>query len=193
MRLRHMTVPLQSSGCGTAGRATVERSLRILPGVLQGSVNPVTEMVYVEFDPAHCREEDVLTAVWRTGHGERRAARSPVPAPAGIVAGGYPVDRFALAGGLWLAVWFTIDAAGAALFPAVDLGYQLWALVLPGIGTLRWSTFPLGLVEAFVLGLFGGWLFVWVYNATPAGRARPSHTRQPMKPPVIRTRAREAM
>ncbi|MEO6058258.1 MAG: hypothetical protein ABIQ49_15650, partial [Gemmatimonadales bacterium] len=143
------------------------------------------------FDPAHCREEDVLTAVWRTGHGERRAVRSPVQAPAGVVGGGYPADRFALAGGFWLAVWFTIDAVGAALFPAVGRGYQLWALVLPGIGTLRWSTFALGLVEAFVLGLFGGWLFVWVYKGTPAGRAAPSRAGQSTNPTVIRTHPRE--
>lgn len=112
MRTQHTTVPLQSIGCGSTGRAAVERSLRELPGVPQASVNPVTEMAYVEFDPAQCRDEDVLAAVRRTGYGESRTARSPAP-----------------------------------------------------IESLRWSTYPLGVVEAFVLGLFSGWLFVWGYNA----------------------------
>ena len=193
MRTQHTTVPLQSIGCGSTGRAVVERSLRELPGVLEASVNPITEMAYVEFDPAQCSEEEAAAAVRATGYGETRGARLPVQAPAGTAGERLPTGRFALAGGLWLAVGFTICAAGAALFPGIDGGYRLWALVLPGIATLRWSTYPLGMAEAFVLGLFSAWLFVWIYNAIPPGGAPPTRAAPTVKQPMVQPRAREAL
>ena len=193
MRTQHTTVPLQSIGCGSTGRAVVERSLRELPGVLEASVNPITEMAYVEFDPAQCSEEEVAAAVRGTGYGETRVARSPAQAPAGTGGEGLPAGRFALAGGLWVAAGFTLCAAGAALFPGLDGGYRLWALALPGIETLRWSTYPLGTAEAFVLGLFSAWLFVWIYNAIPLGGARPTRATQTVKQPMAQPRASEAL
>jgi copper chaperone CopZ len=108
MRTQHTTAPLQSLGCGSTGRAVIERSLRELPGVLEASVNPVTEMAYVEFDPARCSEEEVAAAVRATGYGETRAARSRAQGPAGTAVGRIPAGRFALAGGLWLAAGFTL-------------------------------------------------------------------------------------
>lgn len=193
MRTQHTTVPLQSLGCASTGRAVIERSLRELPGVLEASVNPVTEMAYVEFDPVQCSEDEVAATVRATGYGETRAARSLAEAPAETPGGRLPAGRFALAGGLWLAAGFTLCAAGAALFPGIRGGYQLWVLALPGMGTLTWATYPIGLAEAFVLGLFSAWLFAWMYNGIPLDGARPTRVTQAVKQPVIAPRAREAL
>ena len=173
MRTRQMTVPLLPIGCGSTGRALVERSLREVPGVLEASVNPVTEMAYVEFDPAKCREDEVMAAVDRTGYAETPTAGPPGPARAGAAGRGLSVKRLALAGGLWLALAFTVCAAGAALFPELDGGLRLWALLLPGIYTLGRGWYVLGVAEAFVLGTFGTWLFAWIYDAIPWGEPRP--------------------
>ena len=175
MRVQHATVPLRSIGCGSTGRAVVELGLRELPGVLEVSVNPVTEMVYVAFDPAQCSEEEVAAVVRATGYGDTHAVRSPRRVSVGTTEDGrVPTGRFALAGGLWLAAGFTICAAGAALFAGVARGYQLWALMLPGIGTLRWATYGLGLLEAFALGFVSAWLFAWIYAAIPPSAAHPT-------------------
>ena len=196
MRTQHATVPLQSLGCGSTGRAVIERGLRELPGVRQASVNPVTEMAYVEFDPAQCSEEEVAAAVRATGYGETRAPRSLPPVSASPLAstlgGKIPAGRLALAGGLWMAAGFTLCAAGSALVPGIDGAYRLWALVLPGMATLRWSTYPLGMAEAFVLGLFSAWLFVWIYNAIPPGRARPARVPQTRREHMSQPRGKEA-
>ena len=193
MRTQHTTVPLQSIGCGSTGRAVVERSLQEVPGVLEVSVNPVTEMAYVEFDPSQCGEEDVAVAVRATGYGEARAIVPPAQAAAGATAGTLPAGRLALAGGLWVAAGFTLCATGTALLPGIDRWYRLWVLVLPGIETLRWSTYLLGLAEAFALGSFSAWLFAWIYNAVPPGGARPTHTAQAVNQPMIQPRVKEAL
>ena len=191
MRTQYATVPLQSIGCGSTGRAAIERGLRELPGVLEASVNPVTEMAYVEFDPAQCSEREVAAAVRATGYGETRAARFPARVSAGTAGAGIPAGRLALAGGLWLAAGFTLCAAVAALFPGIDRGYPLWALVLPGTATLRWANYALGLVEAFALGFVSAWLFAWIFNAIPLRAARPTPVTRAENCPVSPPGARE--
>ena len=193
MRTQHVTVPLQSIGCGSTGRAAIERGLRELPGVLEASVNPVTEMAYVEFDPARCSEQAVTAAVRATGYGETRATRLPPRVSAGTAGGGIPAGRLALAGGLWLAAGFTLSAVGAVLFPGIDRGYQLWALVLPALGGVRWVTYALGLGEAFALGFASAWLFAWIFNAIPLRAARATAATHAENRPVSPPRAREAL
>lgn len=190
MQPQQMTVPLHSLGCGSTGRARVERTLRELPGVLQASVNPVTEMAYVEFDPARCRAEEVTAAVDRTGYAERPTG-SPSAAPAGPAPRGLSARRLGLAGGLWLALAFTVCAASAALLPELDGGLQLWALLLPWIGTLGRGWYILGVVEAFVLGTFGAWLFAWLYDAIPRGEPRPRSPAHEPGPPIPAPKGRK--
>lgn len=191
MRTQHTTVPLQPMGCGSTGRVAVERTLRALPGVLEASVNPVTEMAYVEFDPEQCREEEVVAAVRSTGYGETRTDRAIGAPPSSSNGPALTQGRVAVAAALWLAAGFTLCAAGAAVFPAFDGGYRLWAMVLPGIERFQWTTYVLGTVEAFVLGLFSGWLFVWIYDAIPAAGPR-SAPAAPTAPPMTAARAGRA-
>lgn len=194
MRTQHATVPLQSLGCGSTGRPVIERGLRELPGVIEAWVNPMTEMAYVEFDPAQCCEEDVSAAVRATGYGETRAPRSPAQVSVGPAGGNIPASRLALAGGLWLAAGFTLSAVGAALFPGVHRGYPLWALVLPGVGTLRWAMYSLGLAKAFALGFASAWLFAWIYNATPhLGGDHPPRAAHAANQPTVARPSREAL
>ena len=46
-----VTLAIFGLTCGGGGALSVERALQRLPGVIQGYVNPATEMAYVEYDP----------------------------------------------------------------------------------------------------------------------------------------------
>ena len=61
------TFPLYDLGCGGGGTLTIECALAKLPGVRRAYVNPLTEMAYVEFDPARTTPEDLRTAIERVG------------------------------------------------------------------------------------------------------------------------------
>ena len=79
MTIQQTTVPLQPRGCLGAGRAAVERALCDTPGVLRAAVNPVTEMAYIEFDPAQCDAQVIEAVIRQTGYAETRRAALPPP------------------------------------------------------------------------------------------------------------------
>lgn len=163
MTTQHTTVPLQSLGCASGGRAAIERALLDIPGVLRAYVNPVTEMAYVEFDPALSDAQVIGAVIRQTGYAEMRPVPPPTVHPSGERS---DVDtaRVALATGVWLAAAFAACAIVRAVLPAADGAFRLWTLVLPGVQTLRWWELVLGLAESFASGLIGGWVFALIYN-----------------------------
>jgi hypothetical protein len=50
--IERVTIAIYGLGCGGGGALTVERSLVETPGVTRAYVNPLTEMAYIEYDPA---------------------------------------------------------------------------------------------------------------------------------------------
>lgn len=162
MTTQHTTVPLQSLGCASGGRAAVERALLGIPGVVRAYVNPVTEMAYVEFDPALSNAQVIGAVIRQTGCAETR----PLPPPTMPRSGRSGVDtaRVAFATGVWLAAGFAACAILRAVFPGADGAFQLWTMVLPGVQTLRWWELVLGLAESLTLGLISGWAFALIYN-----------------------------
>ncbi len=73
--LQRTTIPLHRLGCSAAARRRVEKELESLPGVATVYVNPLTEMAYVEYDPARTDPEQCIAAAARSGYLESR----PVP------------------------------------------------------------------------------------------------------------------
>ena len=64
MGVERITLAIYGLACGGGGALTVERSLARTAGVLRAYVNPLTEIAYVEYDPAmtdptifRCRRE----------------------------------------------------------------------------------------------------------------------------------------
>jgi len=60
-------LPLTTLGCAGAERLTVERVLRKDIGVLEVSVNPATEMAYVEYDPEQTDPNALFGVLRRAG------------------------------------------------------------------------------------------------------------------------------
>ncbi|MBI3978302.1 MAG: heavy-metal-associated domain-containing protein [Chloroflexi bacterium] len=67
MGIQRVTLAIFGLGCGGGGSLTVERALARLSGVVRVYVNPVTEMAYVEFDPARIQPTDLVRAVQQVG------------------------------------------------------------------------------------------------------------------------------
>ncbi len=67
MATERLTMPIYGLGFGGSGSVTIERALAKEPGVTRVTVNPATEMAYVEYDPALTHGEDIVAAVRRVG------------------------------------------------------------------------------------------------------------------------------
>lgn len=176
MRTQRMTIPIYNLGCGGGETRLVERALRSVSGVTEVYVNPATEMAYVEYDPAHADSTQLFTALERAGFGQ------PTPRPAAPpIATLQPIARLdtrrlALAAGIWLAGLYTLCLLGDLLFPTIVQMYRFWELLLIGFDWTKSWTLPLGLVEAFLYGAFGGWSFAALYNALPGRVGAPTHS-----------------
>jgi hypothetical protein len=74
-------LPLARLGCAGAERLTLERILHDEPGVLEVVVNPVTEMAYVEYEPAVTEPDALFLVLQRAGFAphDRVAVRRPRP------------------------------------------------------------------------------------------------------------------
>ncbi|HET7271996.1 MAG TPA: heavy metal-associated domain-containing protein [Rubrobacter sp.] len=64
---RRATVPIFGLACGGGGALTAERSLAKVPGVKRAYVNPLTEMAYVEYDPAITDQVGLIAAIESAG------------------------------------------------------------------------------------------------------------------------------
>jgi Cu+-exporting ATPase len=65
--IERTTLAIYGLTCGGGGALTVERSLARTPGVARVYVNPLTEIAYVEFDPAITDPTHLARAVHRVG------------------------------------------------------------------------------------------------------------------------------
>ena len=65
---RGFRIPVRDLGCGGAGALRIERELAATDGVLEVYVNPVTEMAYVDFDPAETDPQALMRAIERAGY-----------------------------------------------------------------------------------------------------------------------------
>lgn len=76
MTLQHTALPVSNLGCAGGATGTIERLLREVPGVTRVYVNPVTEMVYVEYDGERCNERQLIAVLERAGYDEAAARRA---------------------------------------------------------------------------------------------------------------------
>jgi len=67
MSTRRLTLAIYELGCRGSGAWIVERALTKAPGVTRVSVNPATEMAYVEFDVLLTDPDRLITAVEHAG------------------------------------------------------------------------------------------------------------------------------
>ena len=65
--LQRITFEIHGLTCGGGGALGVERALERLPGVQRAYVNPLTEMAYVELDPARADTDELATVVRHQG------------------------------------------------------------------------------------------------------------------------------
>lgn len=61
--LQRITFEIHGLTRGGGGALGVERALERLPGVKRAYVNPLTEMAYVELDPARIGHDDLASIV----------------------------------------------------------------------------------------------------------------------------------
>lgn len=62
-----VTLPVYGLGCGGGGALAAERALSKAPGVKRAYVNPLTEMAYIEYDPALTGPEQLAAVVVGAG------------------------------------------------------------------------------------------------------------------------------
>ena len=67
MNDRRLTLTIYGLAHGGGGSLIVERALVRLPGVLRVSVNPMTEMAYVEYDAAVTNAARLVAVVEEAG------------------------------------------------------------------------------------------------------------------------------
>jgi cation transport ATPase len=172
METQRVTFPLYNLCCGGGGSLVVERALQQLRGVQRAYVNPATEMVYVEYDPAATGPAHLRETLQHAGFGPPANESSP---PSPVVPTQAParldVRRMALTGGCLLALLLVLCVAADRLFPGVSQMGPLWTLVLIGYDWTELWTLPLGLVQAFLYGALGAGALALFYNAAPARAA----------------------
>ncbi len=67
MATERITIPIYGLGSGGGGSSTIERALAKEIGITRATVNPATEMAYVEYDPAVTHGEQIVAVVRRVG------------------------------------------------------------------------------------------------------------------------------
>ena len=67
MATERLTIPIYGLGFGGRGAITVERALEKETGVTRVTVNPATEIAYVEYDPVLTHVEQIIAVVRRVG------------------------------------------------------------------------------------------------------------------------------
>ena len=70
----------------------------------------------------------------------------------------------ALSLGLFLAITFTLCVIWGVIFPHTALQQRLLEAAFPWFTWLNWGSFLVGLVEAFLYGIYAAGLFVPLYN-----------------------------
>lgn len=70
----------------------------------------------------------------------------------------------ALSLGLFLAISYTLCVVWGLIFPGTGAMQRLMEAGLPWFTWLSWGSYVLGLVEAFLYGIYGAAVFVPLYN-----------------------------
>jgi cation transport ATPase len=160
MTTARVTLPLYNLGCGGGEALAIERVIATTPGVAQVTINPLTEMAYVVYDPTQVCPEHLRAALDRLGYGApvavaQRESTVTIVQPAGR---SWPPYRLAIAAGLGMATLYILSLAVALLVPALFQVTRLWEQLLFGV---RWATpwtLLLGLGEMFLAGAIGAWV-----------------------------------
>ena len=139
----YTTVPLQSPDSGREARS-IERALRRIPGVTRARVNPVTEMAYVEYDPAQWDERRLRHAV-----ADATGGRLGPPCIGPTRGDGRDAGR------------------RATRHPALT---RAWEKLVVGVDAAGVAALPVGIVEAFVGGWVAGWVGLWAARLLGAAR-----------------------
>lgn len=157
------TIPLGDLGCGGGAVGSIERALARVPGVFRVYANPLTEMAYVEFDPALCTPADLTAAVQRAGRAVH-GATSSAPGEGLRPPRGFTSNRsipmrsdqlrldatsFGFAAAIVAAALFTLCALAVALAPewTTLAASSLIHLDLSNLArTLTWGGFFVGLI-----------------------------------------------
>jgi len=169
MKSDRITLPIYNLGCGGGGALAIERTLTKVPGVMQAYVNPLTEMVYIVYDPAAANPEQLAAVIDRIGYGAPRPKThiDQAVAFAQISPNAWERQRTVVLAGLLLATIYILGVALDLLLPSQFQLYRFWEALLIGV---RWATpwtLLLGLIEAFLLGALGAWGITAVYRALP--------------------------
>ena len=180
MARAYTTVSLQppDGGCEVG---SIERALRRVPGVTRACVNPVTEMAYVEYDPAQCDERRLRHAVAdATGGNPGPVCVGPARSD-GRDAGRRGAPYPALPLGASAAVLAAFVGVGAALFPYRSALSRAWEMLVVGVDAASAAALPVGIAESFVAGWVAGWLGRWALQLLGAAR-RAGHARGHVNP-----------
>jgi cation transport ATPase len=160
MTTARVTLPLYNLGCGGGEALAIEHAIATTPGVAQVSINPLTEMAYVVYDPTRLCPEHLRAALDRLGYGQPPpvAQRQLMVAPVQPAGQPWRPYRQAIAGGLGLAAIYAVSLVMALLVPSLFQVTRLWEQLLFGV---RWATpwtLLLGLGEMFIAGAIGAWV-----------------------------------
>ncbi len=172
MKRERITLPIYNLGCGGGGALSIERALTKAPGVIYAYVNPLTEMAYVEFDPALGNPEELAALIEELGYGAPRVVshRKHATIATQPARDRWDTRRLALVAGLALAAIYALGVVGDLLFPSLFQTYRFWENVLIGVAWAVPWTLLIGLIETFLLGALVIWACMAVYQALP-GRA----------------------
>ena len=78
--------------------------------------------------------------------------------------------------GCWMVISFTLCVLGGVIAPGLPIPHRTLELLLPGFTWISPGTFVLGLVEAFLYGMYAGWLLVVIHNLFARRSAVTGHT-----------------
>ena len=172
MKRERITLPVYNLGCGGGGALAIERALTKAPGVAYAYVNPLTEMTYVEFDPALANPEQLATLIEELGYGAPRVVSHRQRATIAMQAAPswWDRQRLAVVAGLALAAIYALGVLSDLLFPSLFQTYRFWENVLIGVAWAVPWTLLIGLFETFLIGALVIWAGTAVYHALP-GRA----------------------
>jgi cation transport ATPase len=170
MQRERITLPIYNLGCGGGGALAVERALTQVSGVAQAYVNPLTEMVYVVYDPTLANAAHLRGVIDRMGYGAPRSEvrQKHQPTSTTPVAKRRQLRHLAIRAGLRLAAIYAFCIIAELLFPGLFQTRRFWEMLLIGV---RWGTpwtLLLGLVEVFLFGALAGWAFTLVRRVGPA-------------------------
>lgn len=170
MTTRRITLPIYNLGCGGGESLSIESALTRVAGVTEAYVNPTTEMAYIVYDSVLATPEQFAAVIDRLGYGlpatnEHLSANVPQAVTTPPALSRRDVRRQAIRVGLWLALIYILGIIADLVFPNELQLYRLWERVLVGVAWATPWTLVLGVVESFLYGAAGAWIFAGLFQA----------------------------